>query len=315
MLQLYQAFFEAQPWAFPVLITILGLLVGSFLNVVAYRLPLMLEHAWIQDAKYITAIIAAGHSLIRPRPLEFEQNLPTPEQPPVTLSKPRSHCPKCKTQIKAWQNIPLLSYLFLRGQCAQPACDAKIPKRYFAVELVTGLASFIVAQHFGLSIACAAALILTWSLIALTLIDFDTQLLPDQIVLPLIWLGIIINYFEILVIFDQAVLGAIAGYMSLWSIFHIFKWLTGKDGMGFGDFKLFAALGAWLGVAALPAILMLASLVGSIVGLALIVFKNHHRQQPIAFGPYLAVAGWLAMIFASQINDFLPFDQFFSLMQ
>lgn len=314
MFELYQNFFAANPLGFPILMGLLGLLIGSFLNVVAYRLPLRLEQDWIQDANYIQAIIKAGHSLIRPRPLEFEQNLPDPQAPAVTLSKPRSHCPACKTPIKAWQNIPLVSFLILKGRCANAGCDAKIPRRYFAVELFTGVLSFIVTHKFGLSVATAGALIFTWALIALTLIDFDTQLLPDQIVLPGLWLGLLINYWHVYVPLDSAVLGAVFGYMSLWSVFHIFKILTKKEGMGFGDFKLFAAIGAWFGVAVLPAVIMIASLLGSVVGVGLILARGQNSQKPIAFGPYLAIAGWLVMIYQDVIDGFLPFTDFVTLM-
>ncbi len=314
MLEQYQLVFETFPLAWPCLAGILGLLVGSFINVVAYRFPLILEQSWIADANYITHIIKAGYSLIKPRPLEFEQSVPEPEPPKITLSKPRSHCPKCKTQVKAWHNIPLLSFLLLKGRCAHPECDAKIPKRYFVVELLTGIGSFVVAQHFGFTAASVAALFLTWVLMALTLIDLDTQLLPDQIVIPLVWIGLLLNMQELFVSLDSAVIGAIAGYMSLWSLFHLFRILTGKEGMGFGDFKLFAALGAWLGVGALPAIIMLASLFGSVLGLGMIVLRGHNSQKPIAFGPYLAVAGWIYMIWSEQINPIFPVAEFARLL-
>ena len=312
---LYQAFFAQTPWATVIIALVFGLLIGSFLNVVAYRLPIMLAHAWQQDAAYIQAVLNAGYSLIQPRPLEFELSLPAPAPPPLTLNKPRSRCPKCETQIKAWQNIPLLSFLILRGRCANKTCDAKIPKRYFLVELGTGLASALVIHHFGATALGGCALLLTWTLIALTLIDLDTQLLPDQLTLPLLWLGLLLNFFGILVSLEQAVLGAIAGYMSLWLIFHIFKLLTKKEGMGFGDFKLFAAIGAWLGISALPATLMIASLSGSIIGLSMILLKRHKRQVPIAFGPYLALGGWLMLVFAEQINQWLPFVPAFGVFE
>ena len=188
----------------------------------------------------------------------------------------------------------------------------KNTKTIFFVELITGIASYAVAQHFGISLACVGALLLTWVLIALTLIDFDTQLLPDQIVLPMVWLGLILNYFEIYTSLESAVLGGIFGYMSLWSIFHIFKILTKKEGMGFGDFKLFAALGTWLGVAALPAILMLASLVGSVIGIRMLLLKGHHSQKPIAFGAYLAISGWFYLMFSETIEQAIPFGHYFN---
>jgi len=313
MLDLYQDFFAQHSWGLPVIVGLLGLLIGSFLNVVAYRLPMMLEQAWQQDAKYIQDIVDAGHSLIQPRPLAFEQSLAQSEAPSITLSKPRSHCPKCKQHIKAWQNIPLISSMLLRGKCANKACDAKIPPRYCMVELITSILSVLVAIQFGFTLACVGALCLTWVLIALTLIDFDTQLLPDQIVLPLVWVGLILNYCNLYTSLESAVLGAIFGYMSLWTIFQTFKLLTKKEGMGFGDFKLFAALGAWLGVASLPAILMLASLIGSAYGLSMIVFGGQNSQKPIAFGPYLAIGGWLFLMYGNVINSFLPFEHYFTM--
>jgi len=305
------AVLEALPWLFMTMVFVFGALVGSFLNVVIYRLPLMLEAAWKGDSAYIQALVEQGYSLIKPRPMEFVP--PETNAEPLSLSHPASHCPGCKTQIKPWHNIPMLSYLWLRGRCATKTCESTIPRRYFVVELFTALVSLVVAQHFGVTMACLLALILTWCLIALTIIDLDTQLLPDQIVLPLVWLGLIINYYGVFTDLQSAVLGAVFGYMSLWVIFQTFKLLTGKEGMGFGDFKLFAALGAWLGVQALPGILMLASVVGSIIGLSLMLFKGHGRQVPIAFGPYLALAGWLSLVASDIIEMYIPTRDIFIL--
>jgi leader peptidase (prepilin peptidase) / N-methyltransferase len=254
----------------------LGLVVGSFLNVVIYRLPLMMERRWRQDCCEL---------------LEVEQEK---QEAPLNLATPNSHCPKCKAAIKPWQNIPVLSYLFLRGKCAN--CAAPISARYPMLELVTGLMTLALACRFDLSLALLGAALFTWALIALTMIDVDHQLLPDDITLPLLWLGLLFNLDSTYASIADAVLGAIVGYLSLWSIYHVFKLVTGKEGMGYGDFKLLAALGAWLGWQMLPEVILMSSLVGAICGLALMLVKRRGREIPIPFGPYLAVAGWLALL-------------------
>lgn len=221
---------------------------------------------------------------------------------------PRSSCPACKAPIRAWQNIPLVSYAILRGRCA--ACGARISLRYPIVELLTGVASAAVAWHYGFGWETAGALIVTWSLIALSGIDFDTQYLPDNITLPLVWLGLLAsltfagdtsNAFPV----DprSSIIGALAGYLSLWSVYHLFRLLTGKEGMGYGDFKLLAALGAWLGWQMLPLIILLAAFTGAVVGIVLIVMRRHGRDVPISFGPYLAAAGWIALMWGPEIVD------------
>ncbi|QFU74993.1 prepilin peptidase [Halioglobus maricola] len=261
----------------------LGLIVGSFLNVVIHRLPIMMESRWRRDCCEL---------------LEVEQEK---EEPKLTLATPNSHCPACQSAIKPWQNIPVLSYLLLRGRCAN--CGVSISPRYPIVELVTGLMTLALAWFLPLSPALLGAMLLTWSLIALTMIDIDHQLLPDDITLPLMWLGLLFNLFGTFVSIQDAVIGAMGGYLCLWSVFWIFKLLTGKEGMGYGDFKLLAALGAWLGWQMLPLIILLSSVVGAIVGIALIIARNRGREVPIPFGPYLAAAGWLALVIGDTLNS------------
>jgi len=255
----------------------LGLLVGSFLNVVIYRLPLMMEARWRRDCCEL---------------LEVE---PEKQEASLNLATPNSHCPQCKTAIKPWQNIPVLSYLLLGGKCSN--CEGAISPRYPIVELVTGLMTLALAWFFDLSPALLGAALLTWSLIALTMIDVDHQLLPDDITLPLIWLGLLFNLSATYVSLGDAVIGAMAGYLILWVICQAFRLLTGKEGMGYGDFKLLAALGAWLGWQMLPEIILLSSLVGAISGIALMAIKRRGKEIPIPFGPYLAIAGWIALLF------------------
>jgi leader peptidase (prepilin peptidase)/N-methyltransferase len=275
------ALLQASPFWLVLVVSVLGLLVGSFLNVVIYRLPIMMEQDWRTQCD--------------------ELNNKTPEVvASFTLSVPRSRCTHCNHAIKAIENIPVISYLFLGGKCKQ--CKAPISKRYPLIEALTGLLSGIVAWHFGFDWACLGALLLTWSLITLTFIDIDHQLLPDSITLPLLWLGIVFNLFTVYTDLTSSVIGAIAGYLSLWLVFHGFKLVTGKEGMGYGDFKLLAALGAWFGWLILPSIILLSSLVGAIVGISLIVFGQHQRNVPIPFGPYLAAAGWIALVWGDAIT-------------
>ena len=228
-------------------------------------------------------------------------NAEQPEADKFNLAVPRSRCPGCGELIRAWQNIPVISYLLLRGKCG--ACKTAISIRYPLVELVTALLSVVCAWHFGVTAQALAALVITWSLIALSGIDFDTQLLPDSITLPLMWLGLIASLFPVFVGPTEAIVGAAAGYLSLWCVYWAFKIVTGKEGMGYGDFKLLAALGAWFGWQALPMIILLSSLVGAVVGITLIVAKGRDKQVPIPFGPYLAAAGWLAMVFGGQLSS------------
>lgn len=273
----------SQPSLFNGICFLLGLMVGSFLNVVIHRLPLMMKAEWQQNCHdYIGSEAPAASA--------------------ISLSKPKSRCPNCNHAISALENIPLVSYLLLRGRCSQ--CKTPISLRYPIIELLTGLLSLIVATQYGFGWTSFGALLLTWALISLTFIDIDEQLLPDNITLPFLWLGLIFNSFNQFTTLHSAVIGAIAGYLALWSIFHLFRLVTGKEGMGFGDFKLLALIGAWLGWQFLPVIILLSSLVGAVVGIALILFKQHQRSQPIPFGPYLAAAGWLALIWGAQLNSF-----------
>lgn len=263
---------------------LLGLCVGSFLNVVIHRLPKIMEREWhVQCAE-----------------LRGEEHSVAGE--PLSLSRPRSRCPSCGHQITALENIPLISYLLiLRGKCS--GCQTPISPRYPIIEAITGLMSAYVAWHFGPTIQAAGALLLIWALIALAAIDLDTQLLPDSITLPLLWLGLAINLWGSYTDLPSAVTGAMLGYLALWSVFWLFKLATGKEGMGYGDFKLLAALGAWLGWQMLPIIILLSSVVGAIVGIALIVVSRHGRNVPIPFGPYLAAAGGIALFWGGTITQ------------
>jgi len=263
---------------------ILGLLVGSFLNVVVYRLPIMLQKSWRQEC------------------LEFlEQEDREPNADVFNLSQPRSRCPSCNHPISAIENIPVLSYLFLRGRCR--SCRTSISIRYPLVEFSTALLSILVAIQFGVSGQTLIALAFTWTLIALSLIDADTQLLPDSITLPLLWLALFASLFNVFIDPSSALTGAIAGYLSLWSVFWLFKLATGKDGMGYGDFKLLAAIGALLGWQMLPLIIMLSAFAGALIGISLIVFKGRNKNNALPFGPYLSIAGFIALLWGEQINQ------------
>ncbi len=263
------------------LIFFLGLLVGSFLNVVIHRLPKMMQAEWNQ-------FCAELHG----------QTAQTTER--FNLVFPRSRCPSCGASVSAWDNIPLLSYALLRGKCRH--CRAPISLRYPLVEALTGLISAYVAWHFGAHLLTLAALVFCWALIALTFIDADTQLLPDQITQPLLWLGLVVNFSNGFTDLASAVVGAIAGYLALWSVYWLFKLMTGKEGMGYGDFKLLAAIGAWLGWMMLPVVILLSSVVGALVGISLIVFARHGRNQAIPFGPYLAGGGLIALIWGRDLT-------------
>jgi leader peptidase (prepilin peptidase)/N-methyltransferase len=275
---------QQSPALFLAVATLLGFTVGSFLNVVAYRLPIMLERDWKGQCRELLQLPTEGGS-----------------DAPLNLSRPRSFCPNCNHKITALENIPVLSYLFLRGRCSQ--CDCAISIRYPIVEALTALLSIIVAWHFGPTWQGAAALFLTWVLIALSLIDIDHQLLPDNIVLPAIWVGLFLSLFTIFTDPESAILGALCGYLSLWSIFKLFKLVTGKEGMGYGDFKLLALFGAWQGWQFLLQIVLLSSLVGALFGMAMILFRGRDRTLPIPFGPYLAAAGWISLLWGQQINN------------
>ena len=276
------------PALFVALAGVLGLLVGSFLNVVIHRLPKMMENEWREQCAELSAPIdqAPGHSA---------------QKPTDNLVLPRSACPSCGHQISALENIPVVSYLALGGRCRD--CKSKISARYPIVEAMTGLLSGLVAWHFGFGIAGLSALILLWGMIALTFIDADTQLLPDSITLPLLWLGLIVNSDNTFTDLRSAVLGAVFGYLALWSVYWLFKLATKKEGMGYGDFKLLAAIGAWLGWQVLPLVILLSSVVGAVIGIALIVLARMGRNIPLPFGPYLAMAGFIALLWGKPIMD------------
>ena len=285
---------QQSPTTLTTICFVLGLLVGSFLNVVIYRLPLMLQRDWRQQCCEF---------------LEIEDPQPAEEKNPLlrtdlSLAQPASHCPQCLHTIRAWENIPLISYALLAGKCAR--CKVKIPIRYPAVELATGLFSALIAVNFGATWLTLALLLFVWALIALTMIDFDHQLLPDDITLPLLWLGLAVNTQDLGtgVTTQESVLGAVVGYLSLWSFYWAFKLATGKDGMGYGDFKLLAALGAWMGWQALLPIIILSSLVGATFGIASILLMGRDRSAPMPFGPFLAGAGLIMMIWGNQIYSF-----------
>ena len=272
---------------------IFGLVAGSFLNVVIYRLPIMLERAWREDCAHWNSVGAAAA-------------LPSERLEAFNLVVPRSACPTCRTPISAWQNIPLFSYLLLRGRCR--SCGARISPRYPLVEALTGVLSATVAWKFGFSWATAAGLIFTWFLVALTFIDIDHQLLPDNVTFPLLWLGLLLSVTvshvgnaPIPVDPRSSLLGAIAGYVSLWSVYHLYRLITGKEGMGYGDFKLLAALGAWLGWQMLFPIILIAAVMGSLVGIALMLIRRRSGTAPIPFGPFLALAGWLMLLFGQPL--------------
>lgn len=279
------AFLTTHTVTFAVMTGLLGLVIGSFLNVVIYRLPIMLDRQWRHQCAELT-----------------EQTLPAGTSERFTLVAPRSRCPHCGHGITALENIPLLSFLWLRGKCS--ACHQPIGWRYPLVEALTGVLSFVVAWRYGVTITTLAALVLTWSLVALAFIDYDTQLLPDGITLPLVWSGLLINVGELLAPLSSAVIGAAAGYLILWGVYQLFKLVTGKEGMGYGDFKLLAALGAWLGWQPLPLMILLASFIGAILGLFMILALGRDRQRPIPFGPFLCAAGWVALLWGDDLTRY-----------
>lgn len=276
--------FLANPPVLIPVVFIFGLTIGSFLNVVIYRLPKMMQNQWRAECYDY---------------LELKD--PNPQTEPFNLAQPNSACPHCQHPIKPWQNIPVVSFLFLGGKCAN--CKAKISIRYPLVELATGLLSAVLAWHYGYGVTLLALLVFTWCLIALTLIDVDHKLLPDTITLPLLWAGLLVNSQHLITDLHSAVIGAAAGYLILWSVYWAFKLLTGKDGMGFGDFKLLAALGAWFGWQLLPLTIILSSFVGAIFGITLLAVQGKDKSTPIPFGPYLAIAGWIAMLWGPQITQ------------
>ncbi|MFT5482413.1 MAG: leader peptidase (prepilin peptidase)/N-methyltransferase [Halieaceae bacterium] len=265
----------------------IGLVVGSFLNVVIYRLPIMMKNEWERECRDMSADI------------EEQPIAPDSSSDTFNLATPNSHCPGCKKSIRAWQNVPVFSYLALGGKCYN--CATPIPIRYPTIEMSAGCAAVVCGFIYGAQPELLAVLALTWTLLVLAMIDVDHQLLPDSLTLPLLWLGLLVNYSGMFVPLQDAVLGAIFGYGSLWTVYWGFKLATGKEGMGHGDFKLLAALGAWMGWQILPLIIVLSSLVGAVIGIGMIVLKGRDRSIPIPFGPYLAAAGWLALLWGQEI--------------
>ena len=274
---------QANTLVFASVAALFGLVIGSFLNVVIYRMPVMLMRNWQRDCEEL-----AGKTSGEQTKKEI-----------FNLSTPRSKCPHCGHGITAAENIPVLSYLLLRGKCS--ACGKPISMRYPAIELLSAFLTGITAWHFGYGPAALTAVALTWLLIALSFIDIDHQILPDVMVLPFLWTGLMINMFNVFTSLQSAVIGAVAAYLSLWLVFHLFKMITGKEGMGYGDFKLFALFGAWLGWKSLPLIILLSSFVGAAIGISLILFQGRDRAQHLPFGPYLAAAGWIALLWGDDI--------------
>ncbi len=292
-----QAHYLLVPGAFAV-----GAMVGSFLNVVVYRLPIMLNREWLSQAAEVIEAALEDEAYSA----ELRQRLPTDKTAShktgrgnrFNLLWPRSHCPHCSNAIKPWHNIPILGYWLVGGKCAN--CKTRVSSRYPLVELATALLTLTLVLAFGATWAGLAACVLTWVLITLALIDLDTQLLPDNITLPFLWLGLAVNYHGVLTTFGNAFLGACVGYIILWSVFHIFRLVTGKDGMGYGDFKMLGMLGAWLGIQAIPLILVLSSLAGALMG-GVMIALGRDRKKPIEFGPFLAVAGFIALLWGDAI--------------
>lgn len=291
--------FQLYPWSLWLSVALLGLLVGSFLNVVIYRLPVMMEREWQQEC---SAYFDEHNDEQSREQNNDSQALNQEQQAKFNLLLPRSACPACDHQLTALENIPVLSWLFLRGKCS--SCHTKISARYPSIELLSALLSLAVAISVPYGIQLVSALILTWCLIALTFIDIDKMLLPDQITLPLLWLGLLINVNYAWVSPTDAIIGAVVGYLSLWSVYWGFKLLTRKEGMGYGDFKLLAAFGAWFGWQSILAIVLLSSFAGAIIGISQIALKKHVKGNPIPFGPYLAIAGWMYLIYGDQLINF-----------
>jgi leader peptidase (prepilin peptidase) / N-methyltransferase len=289
------------PAAFIAVALVLGLLVGSFLNVVIHRLPRMLERQWRAECEALGGTVTAT--------VQVTASVTPPMR--YNLIAPRSACPSCNTPIAAWHNVPVLSWLLLRGRCA--SCGAPIGIRYPLVELLTGLLTALVAWKFGFGLPALLAMVVTWFLIAAAIIDLEHQLLPDSLTLTLLWLGLVASLLTLAtpatslpVDPRSAIIGATAGYLSLWAVYHLFRLATGKEGMGYGDFKLLAALGAWLGWQMLLPIVLASAAVGALTGIALILLRRHDRGVPIPFGPFLAAAGWLALMWGpAWVRDYL----------
>lgn len=280
---LISSYLQMYPVAFVIFMAILGLIVGSFLNVVIYRLPRMMEREWRTQCKELLNL--------QDKPEEIHESF--------NLVIPRSRCPQCNHKISALDNIPVISYLLLKGKCR--ICNSSISLHYPLVEMISGILTAYIAWYFGYSVQTLFAVPLTWALICLCMIDIDRQILPDDITLPFLWLGLACNMSGVFTDVYSSLIGAMAGYGVLWSMFIAFKLATGKEGMGYGDFKLFAMLGAWLGWQMLPLIILLSSMLGAVIGISLILFRKHDKNIPIPFGPYLVISGWIAMIWGDAI--------------
>lgn len=293
--------FQQEPALFYASVIIFSLLVGSFLNVVIHRVPVMMKREAKRDCSeffaehYPDSLSSSGHDFAK-TPSQSHQSVVK-----YNLVVPRSACPHCGHLITAIENIPVFSYLFLRGKCRD--CGSKISIRYPFVELLSAIFVIVVALKFGVSYQTLFAAFFTWALLALTFIDLDTQYLPDQITLPFLWLGLLINLDNTFTDVQSALIGAAAGYLTLWSVYKLFKLLTGKEGMGYGDFKLLAMIGAWCGWQVIPAVILISSVIGSIAGIIMIVTKYHEKGKPIPFGPYLAGAGWIVLLWGTEINN------------
>jgi leader peptidase (prepilin peptidase)/N-methyltransferase len=277
---------ESTPALFYTTVVVLGLVIGSFLNVVIHRVPIILKYNWSRQCRELH---------------EPDHEDDDAANKPFNLLRPASHCPVCGHRIRAIENIPVASYIFLRGRCA--ACHTRIPPRYPVIELATSILSVFTAIHFGYTPQTAAALAFTWMIIPLCVIDYDEQLLPDCITLPLLWAGLVLSLADIFIDSRESIIGALSGYLCLWVVYHLFKLATGKEGMGYGDFKLLAAIGAWVGWQALPVVILFSSVVGAMTGILLIAIKGHQRSQPIPFGPFLACAGWITLLWGQNILD------------
>jgi leader peptidase (prepilin peptidase)/N-methyltransferase len=277
---------ESMPALFYTAVVVLGLVIGSFLNVVIHRLPIILKNNWSRQCR----------ELLEPEHEEDDVAIR-----PFNLLSPASHCPSCGHRIRAIENVPVVSYIFLKGRCA--GCHTRIPPRYPIIELATALLSVFTALHFGYTQQTAAALAFTWMIIPLCVIDYDEQLLPDCITLPLLWAGLALSLADIFIDSQASIIGAMSGYLCLWVVYHLFKLATGKEGMGYGDFKLLAAIGAWVGWQALPVVILFSSVVGAITGILLIAVKGRQRSQPIPYGPFLASAGWISLLWGKDILD------------
>ena len=280
---------QSQLWFYLLTVGLVSLCVGSFLNVVIYRLPLMMQREWQTECRVLLAD-------------DLKPTKAANTEAAFNLVKPNSTCPKCKTAIKPWQNIPVISWLLLKGRCA--SCSNPISIRYPIVEMLTAILSLIVAYTFGATEQALLYILITWVLVALTFIDIDHMLLPDQLTLPLVWLALIAAVMGITISPTDAIIGAACGYLSLWSVFWLFKLITGKEGMGYGDFKLLAVFGALLGWQSLLTIILLSSVVGAVIGIALLSIQGKDKATPIPFGPYLAIAGWVTLLWGSQLQAF-----------